>query len=205
MPSVLPASSAPEEAQVIAPAAVLDRAVRLHRVARKRDHLAERELRDRGRVAARHVGDPDVVLAGGVDVDPRGIETHPGARHDLEPAAALLHMLPGNPAFAADDRIDRRRFGFPPLGLGPRVDDDELGAAAEPFKHFGLEFLYEDSAEGHGVWRRGRIRTLSGTHRRVQCHGGANERLQRLFINLVALMEIDGTPGVAFEAGVEEA
>jgi hypothetical protein len=36
-------------------------------------------------------------------------------------------------------------------------------------------------------------------------HGGANERLQRLFINLVALMEIDGTPGVAFEAGVEEA
>ena len=43
------------------------------------------------------------------------------------------------------------------------------------------------------------------SHRRVQRHGGANERLQRLFINLVALMEIDGTPGVAFEAGVEEA
>src|SRR5579864_7532403 len=41
--------------------------------------------------------------------------------------------------------------------------------------------------------------------RRVQCHGGANERLQCLFINLVALMEIDGTPGVAFEAGVEQA
>ncbi len=40
---------------------------------------------------------------------------------------------------------------------------------------------------------------------RVQCHGGANERLQRVFINLVALMEIDGTPGVACEAGVEEA
>ena len=43
------------------------------------------------------------------------------------------------------------------------------------------------------------------SHRNVQCHGGANKRLQRLFINLVALMEIDGTPGVAFEAGVEEA
>src|SRR5205807_7119674 len=41
--------------------------------------------------------------------------------------------------------------------------------------------------------------------RRVQCHGGANERLERLFINLGALMEIDGTPGVAFETGVEEA
>jgi hypothetical protein len=33
----------------------------------------------------------------------------------------------------------------------------------------------------------------------------ANERLQRLFIDPVALMEIDGTPGVALEAGVEEA
>lgn len=43
------------------------------------------------------------------------------------------------------------------------------------------------------------------SHRRVQCHGGANERLQRLLIDLVALAEIDGTPGVAFEAGVEEA
>src|SRR5437899_883732 len=45
----------------------------------------------------------------------------------------------------------------------------------------------------------------ASSHRDVQCHGGANERLQRLFIDLVALMEIDGTPGVAFEAGVEEA
>src|SRR5688572_31493125 len=43
------------------------------------------------------------------------------------------------------------------------------------------------------------------SRRRVQRHGGANERLQRLFIDLVALVEIDGTPGVAFEAGVEEA
>jgi hypothetical protein len=40
---------------------------------------------------------------------------------------------------------------------------------------------------------------------RIQCQGGANERLQCLFINLVALMEIDGAPGVAIEAGVEEA
>jgi hypothetical protein len=41
--------------------------------------------------------------------------------------------------------------------------------------------------------------------RRVQGHGGPYERPQRLFIDFVALMEIDGTPGVAFEAGVEEA
>jgi hypothetical protein len=38
----------------------------------------------------------------------------------------------------------------------------------------------------------------------VQCHSGANERLQRLVINLLVLVEVDGTPGVAFEAGVEE-
>src|SRR3712207_8529912 len=40
---------------------------------------------------------------------------------------------------------------------------------------------------------------------RIQRHGGTNEHLQRLFIDLVALVEIDGTSGVAFEAGVEEA
>ena len=40
---------------------------------------------------------------------------------------------------------------------------------------------------------------------RVQRHGGADERLERLGIDLVALMEIDGAPRVAFEAGVEEA
>src|SRR5262249_16438644 len=41
-------------------------------------------------------------------------------------------------------------------------------------------------------------------HRCVQRHGGPNERLQRLFIDLVALMDIDGAPLIAFEAGVEE-
>ena len=37
---------------------------------------------------------------------------------------------------------------------------------------------------------------------RVQCHGGANERLQCAFVKLLALMEIDGTPGVALEARI---
>jgi hypothetical protein len=32
--------------------------------------------------------------------------------------------------------------------------------------------------------------------RRVERDGGANEGLQRLFIDLVALMNIDGTPGI---------
>jgi hypothetical protein len=39
----------------------------------------------------------------------------------------------------------------------------------------------------------------------VQGHGGANERLQRLFVYLLALMEVDGAPCVPVEAGVEEA
>src|SRR5262249_32991148 len=40
---------------------------------------------------------------------------------------------------------------------------------------------------------------------RVQRHGRANKRLQCLLVDLVALVEVDGTPGVALEAGVEEA
>ena len=40
---------------------------------------------------------------------------------------------------------------------------------------------------------------------RVQCNGGANERHEGLFIDLLALLEVDGTPDVALEAGVEEA
>ena len=39
----------------------------------------------------------------------------------------------------------------------------------------------------------------------VQGHGGADERLQRLFIDRVALADIDGAPDIAFEAGIEEA
>src|SRR5512138_267819 len=39
---------------------------------------------------------------------------------------------------------------------------------------------------------------------RVQRHGRANESLQCLLVNLLALVEIDRTPGVAIEAGVEK-
>ncbi len=40
---------------------------------------------------------------------------------------------------------------------------------------------------------------------RVHRHGRADKRLQCLLVNLLALVEVDGTPGVAIEAGVEEA
>src|SRR5215468_3695340 len=39
----------------------------------------------------------------------------------------------------------------------------------------------------------------------VQGHGGANESLQRLLIYLLALVEVDRTPCVPLQAGVEEA
>ena len=39
----------------------------------------------------------------------------------------------------------------------------------------------------------------------IQRHGRANKSLQCLLVNLLALVEVDGTPGVAIEAGVKEA
>src|SRR5215831_9217955 len=38
----------------------------------------------------------------------------------------------------------------------------------------------------------------------VEVHGGANQRLQRLLVYLLALAEVDGTPCVPLKAGVEE-
>src|SRR5262249_45916969 len=49
--------------------------------------------------------------------------------------------------------------------------------------------------------RRGSA-TSSG---RVQAHGGAYQRLQRLLVDLLALVEVDGAPRVPVETGVEEA
>src|SRR2546425_4401795 len=40
---------------------------------------------------------------------------------------------------------------------------------------------------------------------RVQRHGRANKSLQCLLVNLLALVEVDGTPGVAIDAGAAEA
>src|SRR5262249_19761844 len=93
----------------------------------------------------------------------------------------------------------------------PGVDDHRYGARDDP----AMARPQTPANQGpsfrrlHDALKRSlslpRADGASGSsHRHIQCHGGANERLQRLFINLVALMEIDGTPGVAFEAGIEE-
>src|SRR3990167_9761588 len=72
-------------------------------------------------------------------------------------------------------------------GWAPRCPSFRLEAAARPL--FALWLLRSRARGGFGG---------------VQCHGGADERFERLLIDLVALMEIDGAPRVAFEAGVEE-
>src|SRR5262245_27491081 len=46
--------------------------------------------------------------------------------------------------------------------------------------------------------------SLAGAHRGVQCHRLANERLQRLFVDLVAFKDVDGAPRTALEASVEK-
>src|SRR5947209_15376564 len=46
----------------------------------------------------------------------------------------------------------------------------------------------------------------SGRARRcVQCDRGANERLQRLLVNRVAFVDVDGAPDITVEARIEEA
>ena len=91
---------------------------------------------------------------------------------------------------------------------GPVCGKSELGGwlRMPAAFHSQLGGIRELRRSSSALWSLPRADGASGrSHRRVQCHGGANERLQCLFLNLVALMEIDGTPGVAFEAGVEEA
>jgi hypothetical protein len=48
------------------------------------------------------------------------------------------------------------------------------------------------------------MRSANGSGR-VQSHGGADERLQRFLVELVAFVDVDRPAGVAFEAGVAEA
>src|SRR4051812_44024748 len=63
-----------------------------------------------------------------------------------------------------------------------------------------------DAVGSSALWFLVRANRASGRLlRRVQRHGGANERLQRLVVDLVTLMDIDGAPHIAFQAGVEEA
>src|SRR5262249_4929614 len=50
-----------------------------------------------------------------------------------------------------------------------------------------------------------RVRRLAFGFGLVQDHGGANERLQRRLVDLVALVEVDGTPYVPLKTGIEEA
>src|SRR5437588_8084185 len=46
---------------------------------------------------------------------------------------------------------------------------------------------------------------LRGARRCVQRDGGADERFQRLLVDSAALVDVDGAPHIAVEAGIEEA
>src|SRR5262245_61372660 len=53
--------------------------------------------------------------------------------------------------------------------------------------------------------RRSPVRGLASSCGLVQGHGGANESFQRLLVDLLALVEVDGTSCVPLKTGVEEA
>ncbi|SUU89122.1 NUDIX domain-containing protein [Aminobacter aminovorans] len=48
------------------------------------------------------------------------------------------------------------------------------------------------------------LRRTGGLGRQVERHRGLNQRFQRLFVERVAFANVDGAPGVAVEAGVEQ-
>src|SRR5262249_25451163 len=88
-----------------------------------------------------------------------------------------------------------------------RIPDEKNPRAIRlTVQEFGEQILWPVfSTFSSALWYLLRANGASGgSRRRVQYHSGANEHLKRLFIDRVVLMEIDGTPGVAFEAGVEE-
>src|SRR5574339_1091785 len=110
-------------------------------VARQCDHLTEYQLGDGNRIAPGLIGDPDLEFLGRFEIDPGGIDADTGARNDLEPTAAALHMIPCELAFAADHRIHPRYFDVPALRLDPGIDHQKLDPRAQPFENVRLEFL----------------------------------------------------------------
>ena len=111
-----------------------------------------------------------------------GVKEHLGLLAEIDPAEFVLTRAHGSPfeLSTADDA--RRSFS----------EDDPAR----------LDLLHS-SAQRRGEQRTKRFRSTMGAGR-VQRHGRANESPQCLLVNLLALVEVDGTPGVAIEAGVEE-
>ena len=100
------------------------------------------------------------------------------------------HMINRSDAMAVYLEVGTRS----PADLTTCSDIDMMSANADG------RFVHKD-----GTPYRGALEALpradganGGSRRRVQGHGGADERLQRRFIDRVALAQIDGTPGVAF-------
>src|SRR5947207_6459001 len=88
--------------------------------------------------------------------------------------------------------------GLPGLVLSAGLTTGGLPVALANRNCPDSAYLGEETGPKH----RGSFRDLP---RLVQGHGGANESPQRLLVYFLALVEVDGTPGVALKARVEEA
>ena len=100
-------------------------------------------------------------------------------------------------------RADRPRVAAASLAGHAADSRHDLDRAPAGKSRRARRWAHGRGIRGAGLTTEGRVGP-SGV-RRVQCDGGANERLQRPFIDRVPLVQIDGAPGVAFETGVEEA
>ena len=119
---------------------------------------------------------------------------------------------PGETAAVADPAEGQAPVAVKPVSA--QVGDLEL-FAAHGLHRVPEERLYFTNLDRHVRCRR--VVTVQHEYataglapsalgpRRVQRHGRANESLQCRLVNLLALVKVDGAPGVPLEAGVEEA
>ena len=117
---------------------------------------------------------------------------------ELRPLAARLNTggrdCPAGASFTAHIPTNR----FLPTGCASSVPGMSIGAAADAMNRF---FLSVPCPAPRGS---GQFFGLAWASRGVQRHCVADESLEGGVVNFVAFVQVDGTPGVAFKAGVEE-
>src|SRR5262249_25785513 len=109
-------------------------------------------------------------------------------------AAARLRLVVGAEAGPGLALLGHR------LGMSGREDAVLQGKAADAHRRETVAELVSHERYSKRCWVRSAI---AAGH--VQCHSLSNESLQCLLVDLLALVEIDRTPGAALEAGIEEA
>jgi DNA-binding MarR family transcriptional regulator len=105
---------------------------------------------------------------------------------------------------------DRRTVVVELTRKGRRLHEAAIGVQAEKEALIGEALPEQDKRKLESLLRRvmlaleQRTRPL-GTARCIQGNGGTNESSESLLVNLVAFVEIDGAPDIAFQARVEQA